>query len=333
MSRKISTFNCLAVTHPLIASQWHTHKNGILTPYDVAPGSHKKIWWECPVADDHEWIASVYHRTAGQGCSCCRGFTVVKSNCLATTHPEIAAQWHPTRNGTLTPFNLTAGSGKKIWWRCSAADDHEWQATPDKRTKGRGCPCCRGLKAVQSNCLAATHPEIASQWHQSKNGKLTPHQITACSHKKIWWVCQNGHSWQANIANRTNGGNGCPYCNESRGEKAIERALIAIGTLFERQYRFDDCRNKKPLPFDFGIWVNNRLVLVEFQGKQHFEPVFGKPALAATKKNDAIKKAYCKKKSIPLLEIMYWQDDIPAMLSDFIHVSHSTSELCHLPNA
>jgi very-short-patch-repair endonuclease len=62
---------------------------------------------------------------------------------LATQFPEIAAQWHPTNNGGLTPADVVAGSNKKIWWKCDVADDHEWQAVLSSRTAGgTGCPNC-----------------------------------------------------------------------------------------------------------------------------------------------------------------------------------------------
>ena len=62
---------------------------------------------------------------------------------LADCDPELVAQWHPTKNGQLTPFDVTAGSGKKIWWKCPKGDDHEWQATVNKRASdGTGCPLC-----------------------------------------------------------------------------------------------------------------------------------------------------------------------------------------------
>jgi hypothetical protein len=80
---------------------------------------------------------------------------------LSVTHPELAAQWHPTRNGNLRPEDVTAGNNKKVWWKCNVADDHEWEATVSNRTLGTGCPCCAGKKVVPSNCLATLYPEIA----------------------------------------------------------------------------------------------------------------------------------------------------------------------------
>jgi very-short-patch-repair endonuclease len=110
----------------------------------VAAGSSKKVWWKCPVADDHEWPATVASRAVnGNGCACCAGRRLSVTNRLDIQFPEIAAEWHPTKNGDLTPAEVLAGWGKKTWWKCPIADDHEWPAIVDSRTRlGRGCPSC-----------------------------------------------------------------------------------------------------------------------------------------------------------------------------------------------
>ena len=75
------------------------------------------------------------------GCPYCANKLVYRGyNDLATTHPELAAEWHPTKNENLTPQDITFGSGKKVWWQCK--NNHEWEASVDNRTKGRGCPVC-----------------------------------------------------------------------------------------------------------------------------------------------------------------------------------------------
>lgn len=48
---------------------------------------------------------------------------------LAETHPEIADQWHPKKNGVINPNDVFAGSNKKFWWKCDRGEDHEWEAS------------------------------------------------------------------------------------------------------------------------------------------------------------------------------------------------------------
>jgi hypothetical protein len=73
----------------------------------------------------------------------CKGKIVVTGyNDLATTHPEVAVEWHTSLNGSTTPVSVIAGSHKKYWWICQ--ESHEWQASVKARAGGTGCPSCAG---------------------------------------------------------------------------------------------------------------------------------------------------------------------------------------------
>ena len=208
-------FNDIASTNPELAAQWHPTKNLPLNPLSVVAGTSKQIWWVCEFG--HEWQARGSKRLQGQGCPVCAGRSVQKGvNDLATTNPTLAAEWHPSKNLPLTPNDLTAGSGTSVWWQCQLG--HEWKVSPDKRKSGSGCPVCLG-QAVQVgfNDLATTNPELAAQWHPSKNGRTTPTDVVAGSNKKFWWVCDLGHEWEAPGANRARG-SGCPVCS---GQKVL----------------------------------------------------------------------------------------------------------------
>ncbi len=206
-------FNDLATRNPELAAEWHPTKNGDLTPGDVLPGSTKMAWWRCELG--HEWGAPVSRRTNGYGCPYCSNRKVLPGfNDLATRNPELAAEWHPTKNGDLTPHDVTPGSSRKVWWRCGKG--HEWCTTVDKRTNGCGCPYCSGRKAVSGfNDLASRNPKLAAQWHPTKNGSLTPEDVTAGSARSVWWLGECGHEWRTSVAQRAEGC-GCPYCSGRR---------------------------------------------------------------------------------------------------------------------
>lgn len=147
---------------------------------------------------------------------------VVGVNDLATKFPEIAAEWNYEKNGGLTPQSFTCGSGSKVWWTCQ--EGHSWPATIASRTRVKtGCPYCAGQKIlVGFNDLATTRPDIAEQWHPTKNGNETPQMYTAGSNKKAWWVCECGYEWEATIASRT-AGHGCTKCGRKRAIEAKRR--------------------------------------------------------------------------------------------------------------
>ena len=229
---KVAKSTSLGNLNSALAQEWHPTKNGDLTPYDVAPGSNKKVWWKCDKGDDHEWVVSINNRSNGGNCPICLGQKVVNSNCLATLNPELAKEWHPTKNGDLTPYGVTAGSNKKVWWKCNKGDDHEWKVTVNNRTSGMGCPICSNRIAVLSNCLATSDSYLAKEWHPTKNDVLTPYDVTAGSNKKVWWKCNKGadHEWKTSIIHRANG-NGCPFCTltpQSRQELTITFELLTI---------------------------------------------------------------------------------------------------------
>ncbi len=200
----------LAIRNPVLASEWHPTKNGNLIPQMVTPNTHEVVWWlgKC----GHEWMASVKTRNSGHGCPYCNGKKIMQGfNDLQAINPTLAKEWHPDRNGNLQPCQVSPRSSKIVWWKCEKG--HEWMASIKSRSKGNGCPICSGEKTqTDDNNLISRFPQIASEWHPTKNGDVTPNQIAPGSHKKIWWRCANGHEWQASPNHRTSKARNCPFC-------------------------------------------------------------------------------------------------------------------------
>ena len=238
---KLSKYYNLAVINPDLSKQWHSIKNENLTPYEVTPNSHKKVYWICEKG--HEWKAGIAHRNNGSNCPFCCNQKVCIDNCLATKNPELSKQWHPTKNGKLTPFDVTPNSNKKVWWICEKG--HEWEATINNRNNKRNCPYCSGRKVCKDNCLSILNPELSKQWHPTKNGNLTPEQFTCNSGIKVWWICDKGHEWEAEIYSRNNG-SGCPYCD---GKKTcIDNCLATKNPELSKQWH--PIKNGNLTPFD-----------------------------------------------------------------------------------
>ena len=216
--------NDLAATHPDLARQWHPTKNGVLTPHDVVAGAHRKVWWRCEKG--HEWRSLVSSRAqSGAGCPVCAGKVIIPGeNDLHTLFPSIAAQWYREKNGPLTPETVSPYSIRKVWWRCDMG--HPYQAVIGARTMhGSGCPYCANRKVLPGfNDLATMEPKIAAQWHPTLNGSLTPEQVTAGSHRKVWWQCPDGHIWKAVIYSRAGPQKtGCPVCAGRIQPARVER--------------------------------------------------------------------------------------------------------------
>jgi rubrerythrin len=232
--------------YPDIASDWHSTKNGTVQPDQVNPGSNTKRHWLCKTCG-YNWIAAVIKRTRERtGCPACAGRVVTSTNNLAVLFPELAAQWHPTKNKDVHSNQVTPGSSKKVWWLCMVCG-YEWAAIIYSRTNGCGCPACAGHVATPINNFAVKFPKLAAQWHPIKNSDLRPEQITSVSGRKVWWLCLVcGHEWFAVVANRTNG-RGCPACagkvaTPTRNLTALRPELVSQwhpaknGTLLPEQF-------------------------------------------------------------------------------------------------
>ena len=297
--RKIKVgFNDLATTHPELAQQWHPTKNGELTPEMVTSGSNKKVWWTCSESQG-EWEASISNRCKGtlkspfsQGKSVLKGF-----NDLATTHPELSQQWHPTKNGELTPEMVTSGSNKKVWWTCGESQG-EWKASPNERVNQTKTPFIQGKKIkVGFNDLATTHPEIAAQWHPTKNGELTPEMVTSGSHKRVWWTCPISHKdVHRYVYNAVGYGTHFTQCSQGEFELAnFVESLVGEGNVVR------NCRSVIS-PYELDVYVPSKGVAIEFNGVYWHSEANGKG-----RHYHHGKWSQCRDAGIQLVTV--WEDD------------------------
>jgi hypothetical protein len=218
---------------PHLLSEWYYEMNKELDPTTVTYKSKKRVWWKCEKG--HSWISAVDNRTNGSTCPYCSGkLPIVGVNDLKTLRPDLALEWHPSKNGALKPENVKEFSAKRVWWICSKG--HEWEAAISNRTsQNSGCPYCSNKKVLPGyNDFATVCPEAALEWHPTKNGSLQPSEVLAKSSRKAWWQCHIClHEWEAEIETRSNGTQ-CPECaRKLRQNKLQEHWKEKLGTLDE----------------------------------------------------------------------------------------------------
>ena len=331
-------FNDLQTVNPELAKQWHPTKNGNLKPNQVVAHSAKCVWWQYsydePKTGKHfnfEWKASIYSRQNGNGCPFLHGIMVWPGfNDLQTVNPELAKQWHPTKNGNLKPTQFTCNSMKKVWWFLLYDDiksgkhfDFVWKASIADRNRNRGCPYLSGNAVWPGfNDLQTVNPKLASQWHPTKNGNLKPTEVTANSGKKVWWLlhyedgktkqCFN-FEWKTDIKSRNKGSN-CPYLTIYKGEEYIKQYLQKNNIVFIPQQKFPDLigTGGGQLSYDFSIPSKKYgFVLIEYNGIQHYESsefFGGDEQLKKQKEYDRLKKEYAKKHGYKLIIVKYTYD-------------------------
>lgn len=203
-------FNDLSTTQPQLIDEWDYTKNDGLYPEQFTSGSQKKVWWKCKCG--HSWKAIIGDRK-GHGCPYCNrtNIFIPGKNDLLTVNPKLAKEWDYERNAPLRPETVAGNANRKAWWSCEKG--HSWLALISSRNYGGyGCPYCANKKVLKGfNDLLSIDPLLCLQWDYEKNTPLGPDKYTMNSHKKVWWKCNRGHSWETQISVRRRG-SACPYC-------------------------------------------------------------------------------------------------------------------------
>ena len=174
----------------------------------------------------------------------------MKLKTLAEIRPDLIKEWDFNKNGKITPYTVAGKCNKKVWWICNRG--HQWDMVISSRTNAnQNCPFCANKRACRDNCLASLHPELVKEWDMNKNNNLTPFNVLPNSHIKIWWICNNGHSWCSWLSDRVHHKTNCTQC---LGSVIRDRKMINTTD----GYRI--CKNcdKKLLPDDFRIKYDKR---------------------------------------------------------------------------
>lgn len=271
------------------------------------------ICHKCKI-DGYEWYATPTSTLSGNGCAMCAGnakkTTDDYKNELANINPNIIVI--EAYISSLTP----------ILHKCKI-DGNEWKASPANILHGQECPEC--IKRMLSKKFSKSHEqyvkdvaninadiEVIGEYISSRAPILHRCKIDGC----VWMVRPH------NILS----GKGCPHCKESQGEKQIRVWLNDRNIEYKYQYPFEDCKDKKMLPFDFYLPTLN--LCIEYDGVQHFEPIdfagrgdeWALSQLKMTQLHDKIKTNYCQDNNIALLRIPYFANIKEELEKFFIHL-------------
>jgi len=296
---------------------WEANNKEGLDPTQLTCGSNKRANWIC--RKGHKWKSAIHGRShEGYGCPYCANEKIWQGyNDLATTHPKLLKDWDYEKN-TLKPTEVTARSNNKVWWKCSKG--HSYEATTAKKTEGRGCPYCSNKKIlIGENDLATTHPDLAREWHPTKNGTLKPTDVVAGSAKKVWWLCPKGHEYQAKVCARSRLHNGCAKCKEGNQTSFPEQAIY----YYVKQV-FPDAINRYREIFDNGmeldVFIPSKRVAVEYDGSFYHKKT-------RSLKREKIKYNTCRQHQIKLIRICANDNsDVFNFTSDYSFVEPSLDD-------
>lgn len=266
--------------------------------------------------DNYEWESTLdaVSRARSTGCPMCGRVAKIKG-------VEDVNSWlkHNNRSIECLYYDGKAASSNSRF-KC-LIDGYEWNGKVSNIKSGKGCPVCAKVKKI-------TEIDEVNQWLKDNNKSFSC--IDYCGNVRELSIFKCGicnKEWKSSFNNIKNG-NCCPHCSSSKGEKEIEKLLDKHNIDYRTQYWFQDCRIQLPLPFDFAVFSNEKLIcLFEYQGIQHYEPVdfagkgfnWAKKQFKRNQKSDDIKRTYCKDNNIPLLEIPYWEyKNMETIILDFM---------------
>jgi len=204
-------------------------------------------------------------------------------------------------------YSLVEYKNSKISVKIVCLNHGEFFQTPHDHLSGRGCNEC--AISERADKLKKSQEDFILESciiHENKYDYSLVEYNNSKTKVKI--ICPVHGKFEQAPTHHTRGV-GCPYCNESKGEKRISKLLKENSIKFKRQKKFKDCRNIMELPFDFYLPDYN--VCIEYDGIQHFKPIDyfgGEKALELTQINDRIKSNYCSNNDIKLLRIAYNED-------------------------
>lgn len=294
-------------THEQFMQELHEvnpHANNIQVLGTYVKGK-TKLKVRCKVCG-HEWETIPNNLLQGHGCPKCGKKQSIQKQ--TKTHDQFIKELQEI-NPDIEVLGTYVNNSTKILCKCKVCG-HIWEVVPNSLLRGSGCPKC-GIKIItQKN--TETYEEFMEKFN-TKNTHAKDIEILGTyvnSQTKILCRCRKDeYEWETRPASLLQG-YGCPKCSISKGEKRVAQYLQDNNISYISQYKFNDCRFKLPLPFDFYLPQYN--TCIEYDGDFHYKIIKnlgGVDGLIDTKIRDTVKNIYCENNNITLIRIPYWDYD------------------------
>lgn len=172
---------------------------------------------------------------------------------------------------------------------------------------GKGCPECALEKQRDEFSLSII--DVVARVNAVGGKLINPNDYINNRTANLIFECQRcGCHFKSSLQHfLQHGGRVCETCShlESNGERKIREYLEANKIDYIQEYWFTDCRDIKPLPFDF--YLPDKNICIEFDGEQHYHNKgYFHHSVEKVKSHDNIKNKYCKDNNIGLIRIPYW---------------------------
>lgn len=262
-------------------------------------GKPRTVWnCKCECGNEFEALADSLKRNPDLVCPECTNKNRSKNNRINVVG---------NKYGRLTILDIIPNTyPTKVRCKCDCGNEHICLQADVVNGHTQSCGCLQSINTSIANTkdwtgyIAESGIEFLYQDYKNNKGQWV-------------WKCKCGICGNvfSELPARVNNGHvtSCGCRVQSFGEEYVKGVLQGMKVDFVPQYTFDDCKHIYTLHFDFAIFSNNNLLgLIEYDGKQHFEPIDwfgGEVGFKNTKKRDEIKNVYCKQNNIPLLRLPY----------------------------
>ena len=197
---------------------------------------------------------------------------------------------------------------------CIICPEHgEFWQIPETHMKGSGCPKCavdKNKKITKREKLTKEQfIEKANIIHNNKYNYDKSNYINKSN--KIIITCPE-HGDFEQVANVHLNGSGCPKCSESHGEKLIRNLLENLNVCYEYQKHLNLNLNNKLIIVDFYIEYKDKIYIIEYNGRQHYEPIDyfgGEETFKRQQLRDILLEKYCELNNIQLIILTYDQNE------------------------
>jgi len=291
--------NAMLKHSPHLFKEWNFEKNEklLLDVYEVNKNRCIKAWWICSKCNSNFDMLIRERAVRHSNCPYCSGKRINHTNSLGSLRPDLASQWHPTKNGDISPNEVSCSNRKSIWWYCENCKGVYPQRI-DVKYNGAGCSICTGKYVTDVNCLSTTNPKLAALLANPTDG----YKYTQSSDQRVDWKCSDCDNILKNkrISVINKQGLKCPKCSDgfSYPEKIVYNVLKKLNLEFSHDITLKFSKNRR---YDFYFEFNHEKFIIEVHGKQHYDGSFeniGGKSLDFTIKNDILKERMAKDNGI-----------------------------------
>lgn len=288
-----------------LKSKFWSSKNN-LKPNEVALNSHKKFWFDCHCG--HQFESSLLNiNQANNWCPYCCNPPKKLCDCSICFNKSFAS--HPKSicwldENEINPSKVfRCADRRKFKFKCDKCEHIFVMNLKDIVIKGHWCSYCSHQKLCDNeNCDMCFNNSFASV-ERSKylNDNINPRTLFKRTNKKYKFNCDVCNKIFVSPLSAVTNGVWCSFC-VNKTELILYNKLIEYYSTLKRQYKVDWCKNIKHLPFDFVIEEGK--VIIELDGKQHFEKIGNWLSPEKTRKNDIFKMKCANENGFSVIRIL-----------------------------